>query len=295
MTMNNTENTEQPEARGSLHSLVRRISHDFLGWHNCSGEQSIRWDGCSLEGRCTCGKSVLLDSQGNWFATEDSPNDPKLSDRRSWRGACVAAATWWLAAGTVTAEPVRWSAWLGVADELEKGADSICEFVSAGSGCVTGKKLRRETTQGFIKSVELVSSFFGDVATHGCGFLAEGARTEEPVVSVVCAVDLFGWRSLGQLLALDEKALKSTQSVLSGDSGSFGSGLTLASQGSAVDDNPASDDDERSPYTGGERRFWLAYARVMPLTVLAWGLSCWLCYRHGCWVGRGSDDDRRYR
>ena len=50
-----------------------------------------------------------------------TPNDPKLSDRRSGRGTCRwVARRWWSAAGAVTAEPVRCSAWLGVAVKIEK-------------------------------------------------------------------------------------------------------------------------------------------------------------------------------
>ena len=41
--------------------------HDVLGWHNCKGG-GTKFDGLSLESVCTCGKRVLLDSQGNWFA-----------------------------------------------------------------------------------------------------------------------------------------------------------------------------------------------------------------------------------
>ena len=44
-----------------------------------------------------------------------SPNDPKLSDRRSGRGTCMAGGKAAVEAGAVTAEPVRCSAWLGVA------------------------------------------------------------------------------------------------------------------------------------------------------------------------------------
>jgi hypothetical protein len=44
-----------------------------------------------------------------------APNDPKLSDRRSWRALCMAGVA--LLAGMeaqgMTAEPVRCSAWLG--------------------------------------------------------------------------------------------------------------------------------------------------------------------------------------
>ena len=43
------------------------------------------------------------------------PNDPKLSDRRGWRGPCVAGERRRQEAGAVTAAPVRCSAWLGVA------------------------------------------------------------------------------------------------------------------------------------------------------------------------------------
>ncbi len=43
-----------------------------------------------------------------------TPNDRKLSDRRSGRGTCRWVERWrWSAAGAVTAEPVRCSAWLG--------------------------------------------------------------------------------------------------------------------------------------------------------------------------------------
>jgi hypothetical protein len=38
-----------------------------LGWHKAPNEQGF--DGCSKNGTCPrCGKSVLQDSQGNWFA-----------------------------------------------------------------------------------------------------------------------------------------------------------------------------------------------------------------------------------
>ena len=43
-----------------------------------------------------------------------SPNDLKLSDRRSGRGTCRWAERGrWSAAGAVTAQPVRCSAWFG--------------------------------------------------------------------------------------------------------------------------------------------------------------------------------------
>ena len=41
--------------------------HDILGWHDGKGS-SVGFDGCSATGTCSkCGKSVLQDSQGNWF------------------------------------------------------------------------------------------------------------------------------------------------------------------------------------------------------------------------------------
>ena len=50
-----------------------------------------------------------------------SPNDPKLSDGRGWRGPCMAGGEGGgPEAGAVTATPVRCSAWLGVAVECKK-------------------------------------------------------------------------------------------------------------------------------------------------------------------------------
>jgi len=47
-----------------------------------------------------------------------TPNDPKLSDRRSWRALCAVGVALLVCteAQGMTAEPVRCSAWLGVAD-----------------------------------------------------------------------------------------------------------------------------------------------------------------------------------
>jgi len=45
----------------------RWLIHEFLQWHNCEGAQTVGFDGCSMHGTCTCGKKVMLDSQGNWF------------------------------------------------------------------------------------------------------------------------------------------------------------------------------------------------------------------------------------
>ena len=44
-----------------------------------------------------------------------TPNDPKLSDGRGWRGPCMAGGKAAAEAGAVTAALVRCSAWLGVA------------------------------------------------------------------------------------------------------------------------------------------------------------------------------------
>ena len=65
----------------------------------------------------------------------DFPNDPKLSDRRSGRGTCRWVERWrWSAAGAVTAEPVRCSAWLAVADipneRLIRVARPRCKLLS---------------------------------------------------------------------------------------------------------------------------------------------------------------------
>ena len=49
--------------------LVRwwfNFRHDTLGWHNCKGGIG-KHDGCSQHARCSCGKEVMQDSQGNWF------------------------------------------------------------------------------------------------------------------------------------------------------------------------------------------------------------------------------------
>lgn len=38
----------------------------YLGWHLAPNQQGF--DGCSASGKCPrCDKSVLQDSQGNWF------------------------------------------------------------------------------------------------------------------------------------------------------------------------------------------------------------------------------------
>ncbi len=47
-----------------------------------------------------------------------TPNDPKLSDGRGWRGPCMAGGKAAAEAGAVTATPVRCSAWLGALGNL---------------------------------------------------------------------------------------------------------------------------------------------------------------------------------
>lgn len=43
------------------------MSCDAFGWHNGSGGTQS-FDGCSVHTTCSkCGKSVMQDSQGNWF------------------------------------------------------------------------------------------------------------------------------------------------------------------------------------------------------------------------------------
>jgi len=40
--------------------------HDIMGWHNCKGGNGS-FDGCSHHAKCSCGKEVMQDGQGNWF------------------------------------------------------------------------------------------------------------------------------------------------------------------------------------------------------------------------------------
>lgn len=43
----------------------KRWGHDIMGWHDCDGDG---FDGVSMTGVCKyCGKSCLMDGQGNWF------------------------------------------------------------------------------------------------------------------------------------------------------------------------------------------------------------------------------------
>jgi len=49
-----------------MRKLLRVVFHDWMGWHNGKGKRSF--DGCSVHSTCSiCGKSVMQDSQGNWF------------------------------------------------------------------------------------------------------------------------------------------------------------------------------------------------------------------------------------
>ena len=44
-----------------------RFFHRVFGWHWPAKERTF--DGCSIGSQCRyCGRKILLDSQGNWFA-----------------------------------------------------------------------------------------------------------------------------------------------------------------------------------------------------------------------------------
>ena len=46
--------------------IFKRFYHDILGWHQPNNKESF--DGCSITSQCKyCGKSIMMDSQGNWF------------------------------------------------------------------------------------------------------------------------------------------------------------------------------------------------------------------------------------
>ena len=60
-----------------LYRMRRRILCDFLGWHNGKGAvpQYDEYDVffVNLASYCSrCGRRVIMDSQGNWFAVERS-------------------------------------------------------------------------------------------------------------------------------------------------------------------------------------------------------------------------------
>lgn len=52
--------------------FMKSYYHGLLGWHMPDYDYSHEWfDGCSLHARCKhCGKSIMQDSQGNWFTFE---------------------------------------------------------------------------------------------------------------------------------------------------------------------------------------------------------------------------------
>ena len=58
-----------PFALSALDTVLgTHYSCDIFGWHNGKGSDTLRHDGASVHSRCSkCGKSVMQDSQGNWF------------------------------------------------------------------------------------------------------------------------------------------------------------------------------------------------------------------------------------
>ena len=47
--------------------IFKRFYHNIMGWHLPSDE-SLEFDGCNIHTYCKiCGKSIIQDSQGNWF------------------------------------------------------------------------------------------------------------------------------------------------------------------------------------------------------------------------------------
>jgi len=63
--------------------------------------------------------------------------------------------------------------------------------------------------------------------------------------------------------------------------------FSVTSQGGAVNYNPPDYGDNGGETSNHDGGFWAAYLRVMPLTMLLFGVTCYLCYRHGRWVERG--------
>ena len=46
----------------------KKLCHDVLGWHKPDYSEYVVFDGCSFSSVCKfCGKSIMQDSQGNWF------------------------------------------------------------------------------------------------------------------------------------------------------------------------------------------------------------------------------------
>lgn len=51
--------------------LFKGFFHDILKWHQPDSSNKT-FDGCSIGSVCKyCGKKILLDSQGNWFAIDE--------------------------------------------------------------------------------------------------------------------------------------------------------------------------------------------------------------------------------
>jgi len=47
-------------------AFPNKLACKIFGWHQARGK--LLFDGCSVHGKCVaCGKSVMQDSQGNWF------------------------------------------------------------------------------------------------------------------------------------------------------------------------------------------------------------------------------------
>jgi hypothetical protein len=47
----------------------KRFCHEFMGWHEPAESGDVYFDGLSFHTHCKyCGKEILQDSQGNWFA-----------------------------------------------------------------------------------------------------------------------------------------------------------------------------------------------------------------------------------
>jgi len=65
------------------------------------------------------------------------------------------------------------------------------------------------------------------------------------------------------------------------------SGLALAFQVQVVNNDPAARDDERRYDRAEQSGFWRTYSRLLPWCLLLFGVSGYICYRHGRWVGSG--------
>lgn len=49
------------------YKIGNKLYHDLFGWHKPSDE--ITYDSCNVHSHCKfCGKHIMQDSQGNWFA-----------------------------------------------------------------------------------------------------------------------------------------------------------------------------------------------------------------------------------